>query len=102
MFQSQTRSQSTGDVDVRRINRVAREVSISDEKPIHWRRLHDLFQKRQRQSFNLRREANPLATSTCSASIANTTWLQSQTTSQSTSDHAYYFSSSAEQTTLLL
>src|SRR5216683_2875829 len=38
------------------------QVSISGEKPIHWRRFHCTRGSSRREGFNLRREANPLAT----------------------------------------
>ncbi len=63
-FQSQTRSRSTCDlIDVPGIIHTLL-VSISDEKPLHMRRIDDARQRLPVPGFNLRREAAPHATKT--------------------------------------
>src|SRR5436305_1273116 len=62
VFQSQARSQSAGDmIGDAECARIA-GVSISGEKPIRWRRIKQIPMASWCWSFNLRREANPLAT----------------------------------------
>src|SRR5436305_968988 len=64
-FQSQSRSQSSGDVDGAYANKRAWYVSISVEKPILWRQKNAIGRDLPDNSFNLSREANPLATCQC-------------------------------------
>src|SRR6266700_1017436 len=62
MFQSQTRSRSTCDVQVGEVVVPVTHVSISDEKPLHMRLgVFDLGDVTE-TGFNLRREAAPHAT----------------------------------------
>src|SRR5947209_3479410 len=67
-------------------HRLHLSVSISGEKPIHWRQMNKGDKVLVIGSFNLRREANPLATEALH-SISRLTFLfQSQARSQSTGD----------------
>ncbi len=61
-FQSQARSQSPGDKVVIPPFLIMLFVSISGEKPIPWRLNLMQFGNQSQECFNLRREANPLAT----------------------------------------
>src|SRR6266566_5064112 len=111
MFQSQTRSQSPGDLNfcglidvdnvsfnrrreanplataVSGLDRPSRlKVSIADAKPIPWRRYLLYCVVCSHVCFNRRREANPLATSTLIATLGISLEFQSQTRSQSPGD----------------
>ncbi len=61
-FQSQARSQSPGDFHSKYVSLRSSWVSISGEKPIPWRLAVQMPLKKPTTGFNLRREANPLAT----------------------------------------
>src|SRR6266566_1880490 len=61
-FQSQTRSQSPGDSNGLLLLLMHMRVSIADAKPIPWRHYHYSPINTALFSFNRRREANPLAT----------------------------------------
>src|SRR5205823_5894058 len=61
-FQSQARSQSSGDVTLTGDSLQGEAVSISGEKPVLWRRRTWIRRTYPAGSFNLRREASPLAT----------------------------------------
>src|SRR6266852_1606556 len=86
MFQSQARSQSTGDQAELFQVQALPEVSISGEKPIHWRLRAGILSFQGNLCFNLRREANPLATSGSNLDCATYILFQSQARSQSTGD----------------
>src|SRR6266852_5154551 len=88
MFQSQARSQSTGDQAELFQVQALPEVSISGEKPIHWRLRAGILRFQGNLCFNLRREANPLATSGSNLDCARYILFQSQARSQSTGDFA--------------
>src|SRR5437763_15370354 len=62
LFQSQARSQSSGDLPVQAWHCVFLCVSISGEKPVLWRPVLAGWARERWQCFNLRREASPLAT----------------------------------------
>src|SRR2546430_2779170 len=61
-FQSQMRSQSSGDLPTLSGQAVGFRVSIADAKPILWRHREATFFTQEKRSFNRRCEANPLAT----------------------------------------
>ncbi len=63
-----------------------RLVSISGEKPIPWRRARPNIDLAFNLSFNLRREANPLATTDTASPRADAAEFQSQARSQSPGD----------------
>src|SRR5947208_902618 len=85
-FQSQSRSQSSGDRGACQYAKTTMQVSISVEKPILWRPSRNSHCIIQFTSFNLSREANPLATS--SGALLNNFFhkFQSQSRSQSSGD----------------
>src|SRR5947209_813609 len=64
-------------------------VSISGEKPIHWRLLYLLPSTFRKMRFNLRREANPLATPKNIQRTSSLLLFQSQARSQSTGDKGH-------------
>ncbi len=85
-FQSQARSQPSGDMTntLRTIrNRV---VSISSEKPTLWRQHMPDVLRPEVLGFNLKREANPLATGDLLHSISALAKFQSQARSQPSGD----------------
>ncbi len=86
VFQSQARSQSPGDEADVYIVLATDAVSISGEKPIPWRRGHSSPPLVLQCSFNLRREANPLATRMLIVRHARAGLFQSQARSQSPGD----------------
>ncbi len=88
-FQSQARSQSPGDNNLSALPVDYQEVSISGEKPIPWRQHLQRSNRRQQQSFNLRREANPLATPISFHISMSSRRFQSQARSQSPGDSSY-------------
>ncbi len=61
LFQSQARSQPSGD-PMHTVSHKAHKVSISSEKPTLWRRCISIVCHSPGNGFNLKREANPLAT----------------------------------------
>ncbi len=86
MFQSQARSQSPGDRLACAFGSGPIIVSISGEKPIPWRPVPIRMDDNEMWSFNLRREANPLATITPHAPYMRFCLFQSQARSQSPGD----------------
>ncbi len=86
VFQSQARSQSPGDFSASLLEPGGSRVSISGEKPIPWRRPAQKPQRPQRNRFNLRREANPLATAQGLVIARADGVFQSQARSQSPGD----------------
>jgi len=109
-FQSQTRSQSPGDIKIWSARNPRRSVSIADAKPIPWRPGYAHYGRAYvdvsiadakpipwrhvtpertyllSERFNRRREANPLATPSCSYLAIVHRRFQSQTRSQSPGD----------------
>ncbi len=86
LFQSQARSQSPGDSPPYLSPHTQIIVSISGEKPIPWRQVKVTFGRIAPAGFNLRREANPLATTERSRARAEEEAFQSQARSQSPGD----------------
>ncbi len=75
LFQSQARSQSPGDEEDKETSLAMLTVSISGEKPIPWRHTLLLAEVMIKLSFNLRREANPLATAATRIFCSSLYWV---------------------------
>ncbi len=85
-FQSQARSQSPGDKHRNAGTSRKAGVSISGEKPIPWRHQGGARGSGVCLCFNLRREANPLATVPNGVATLSSLMFQSQARSQSPGD----------------